>query len=372
MPSDAQPADPAFRDMAVDHIGFVVADLAAARAWFCDGFGFGVYGGAGSPAAPARTLGIGRNQIRLVCTEPRRADHPDAGYLDRHGDGVADIALRVPDAVAAFAEAVRRGARPVAAPVRHGGIVTASIAGFGDVRHTFVQRRAGTDDRELPGLTLLPAADPARLAGLRLVDHFALCLPAGQVESTVDFYRTVLDFEMIFTELIVVGDQAITTKVVQSRSGAVTLTLIEPDVTRQAGHIDEFLARHGGAGVQHIAFGTDDIVTAVDTIRTRGVEFLHTPPAYYERLPERLELARYSVAELERMKVLVDSDHDGQLFQIFTRSVHPRNTLFFEVIERLGARGFGGGNIKALYEAVELHRGSQTGQPDRDEDAAAA
>jgi len=145
-------------------------------------------------------------------------------------------------------------------------------------------------------------------------------------------------------------------KVVQSRSGAVTFTLIEPDLSQQPGQIDDFLRNHGGAGVQHIAFAAEDIVKAVGLITSRGVEFLDTPASYYSLLPRRLRLARHTVDELQGLNVLVDEDHDGQLFQIFSRSVHPRNTLFLEVIERLGARTFGSGNIKALYEAVELQR----------------
>ncbi|HEY9474332.1 MAG TPA: 4-hydroxyphenylpyruvate dioxygenase, partial [Mycobacteriales bacterium] len=266
-------------------------------------------------------------------------------------------ALRVTDAAAAFHEAVGRGARPVRAPRRHGDIVVATIMGVGDVTHTFVQRPDGADERVLPGL--VPVAGTSLVGsatGLAEVDHFAVCVEPGQIDSTVEFYEQLLDFDLIFTERIVVDAQAITTKVVQSRSGAVTLTLIEPDPSRVAGHIEEFLKSHGGAGVQHVALTTDNIVDAVDAIGARGVEFLNTPATYYRLLPERLNVARYSVEELEQRNILVDEDHDGQLFQIFTGSVHPRRTFFLELIERLGARSFGTGNIRALYQAVELQR----------------
>jgi 4-hydroxymandelate synthase len=362
-----------FDGLLVDHIEFYVTDLAAKAGWFVEGLDLAVYassypvggapvgvagpaGVAGAGAVEARSVGLGRNRVRLVLTEALVDDHPAAAYVERHGDGVADIALRVADAAAAFDTAVRRGARPVAGPVGCGEVVTATIMGIGDVAHTFVQRAPGVDERLLPGLRPPAGAVSGVATGLSEVDHFAICVAAGDLDPTVEFYQAVLDFPLIFSERIAVGSQAMTTKVVQSRSGAVTLTLIEPDVSQAAGHIDEFLKDHGGAGVQHIAFAADNIVRAVEEIGARGVEFLHTPAAYYRLLAERLELARYSVNELQRRQILVDSDHDGQLFQIFTKSVHPRNTIFFEVIERLGARGFGSGNIAALYRAVELQR----------------
>ncbi|HEY3261550.1 MAG TPA: 4-hydroxyphenylpyruvate dioxygenase [Pseudonocardiaceae bacterium] len=343
----------AFEDLLVDHVLFYVDDIEAKTAWLVDGYGFAVYAAGGDPA-PARSVGLGRRDIRLVLTEPLVGDHPGAAYVERHGDGVADIALRVADAGVAFEEAVRRGARPVSAPAEHGGVVTATIIGFGDVTHTFVQRSGGGDERALHGLRPVAPAAGAWDAGLNGMDHFAICVEAGQLEPTVAFYEQVLDFAMIFTERIVVGAQAMNSQVVQSRSGAVTLTLIEPDLSCSPGQIDDFLKNHGGAGVQHIAFIADDIVRAVGSINATGVAFLNTPGAYYRQLTKRLTLSRHSVDELQRLSILVDQDHYGQLFQIFTRSVHTRKTFFLEIIERIGARTFGSNNIKALYEAVEL------------------
>jgi 4-hydroxymandelate synthase len=255
---------------------------------------------------------------------------------------------------------------PLSPPTRHGDLITATILGFGDVEHTFVQRAEGTDERALPGFHPVPVGTGPSRYSLGDVDHFAVCVPAGTVDATVEFYKNVLDFELIFVERIEVGSQAMTTKVVQSRSGSVTFTLIEPDVTRDPGHIDGFLTDHYGAGVQHIAFSTDNIVEAIGAVRDNGVEFLGTPDMYYRLLPERVELARYTVEELKEFSVLVDEDHDGQLYQIFTKSVHPRNTIFMELIERLGARSFGSGNIASLYEAVELerHRAEAAGAAD--------
>jgi 4-hydroxymandelate synthase len=338
-----------FDDLVLDHVGFYVSDLAATRSWWTGSFGFSEY------ARADDSVGLGSNQIHLVLTEPH-GDHPGNAYLAEHGDGVSDIALRTADATAAFDEAVRRGATPISAPTRHGELITATIRGFGDVAHTFVQRADGVDERALPGFRPVPVGTGPSTYSLGEVDHFAVCVEAGTVDATVEFYEQVLDFELIFIERVEVGTQAMTTKVVQSRSGSVTFTLIEPDVTRDPGHIDGFLADHRGAGVQHIAFTTDSIVEAVAAVRNNGVEFLGTPAMYYQLLPERVELARYTVEELKQLNVLVDEDHDGQLYQIFTKSVHPRNTIFMELIERLGARTFGSGNIASLYEAVELER----------------
>ncbi|MFV2010018.1 MULTISPECIES: 4-hydroxyphenylpyruvate dioxygenase [unclassified Micromonospora] len=346
-----------FEDIQVDHVGFYVDDVAASATWLVEGYGFEVYAESVTDAtAEARSVGLGREQIRLVLTEPLVGDHPAAAYVDRHGWGVADIALGVRDVPAAFERAVRRGARPVAPPARANGVTHATIMGFGDVAHTFVQRPAGVDGRELPGLTAITEVRPSWASGLLGVDHFAVCLEAGQLEPTVDFYCEVLDFNMIFTERIVVGSQAMNSKVVQSRSGAVTLTLIEPDVSLSPGQIDDFLKNHGGAGVQHIAFTATDVIGSVGAMRDHGVDFLRTPPAYYRLLGERINPIGHPVEQLRDLSVLVDEDHHGQLFQIFSRSVHPRRTFFFEVIERMGARTFGSSNIKALYEAVELQR----------------
>ncbi|MEU6405193.1 4-hydroxyphenylpyruvate dioxygenase [Streptomyces sp. NPDC046985] len=359
-----------FADMAVDHVAFYVADLAKATEWLTGGYGLTVYarsdGGTGGSAG-ARSAALGSRDIRLLLSQPLAAAHPGAEYVERHGDGVADIALRVPDAGAAFAEAVRRGARPVAEPADHGGLVTATIGGVGDITHTFVHRPAGADDHALARLVPAETAETAETAatgpdcGLGAIDHFAVCVEPGAMDATVDFYRTALDFELIFTERIEVDAQTMITKVVQSRSGAVTFTLIAPDPNKATGHLDEFLKSHDGPGVQHIAFTADDAVRSVDALASRGVDFLPTPAAYYRILPERLTPLRHSTAELERLNILIDEDHDGQLFQIFTRSVHPKGTLFLEIIERMGARSFGSGNIKALYQAVEYEQGRGTG-----------
>ncbi|MFI0543224.1 4-hydroxyphenylpyruvate dioxygenase [Streptomyces sp. WSLK1-3] len=340
---------PPFHDLSVDHVRICVCDLDAATAEFVGGYGLTVTDVLEDPGAQ-RTAVLVRGDIRLLLSRPLAEDHPSAVYTRLHGDGVSDIALGTADAEGAFAEAVQRGARPLAGPRRHDdGVITASVGGFGDVAHTFVQRPAPSGRPH--GVPAHGTA--ARDTGLRRIDHFAVCVEAGDLAGTVEFYERVMDFRMIFEEKIVVGAQSMNSQVVQSLSGLVTLTVIEPDTSREPGQIDAFVKNHGGAGVQHIAFTSGGIAHSVRAMRAGGVGFLDTPDAYYSRLPERLALSRYSPAELAGLDILADEDHAGQLFQIFTRSTHPRRTLFFEVIERAGATTFGSGNIKALYEAVE-------------------
>ncbi|MGI5186160.1 4-hydroxyphenylpyruvate dioxygenase [Dactylosporangium sp. CA-152071] len=339
--------------MGLDHVMLYVEDIDASVEWFTRRVGLHVIAGAWTDRQhpQVRSVTLGRGQIRLVLAQPLTDDHPGAAYVAVHGDGVADIALHVGDAAAAFEEAVSRGAAPVSAPTTDAGVRTATIMGVGDVTHTFVDYGRG-------GATYAAGGDVS-MRGLSTTDHFAVCVEAGQLDPTVAFYEQTLGFTMVFAERIAVGAQAIQTKAVQSSSGAVTLTLIEPDVSQEPGQIDQFLKAHGGPGVQHIALATDNIVETVTALRDAGVGFLSAPAAYYTMLADRLTPARHSRDQLEALSVLVDQDHDGQLFQIFAKSVHPRNTVFLEIIERLGAHTFGGANITALYRAVEMQRASQ-------------
>jgi 4-hydroxymandelate synthase len=328
----------------LDHIRLYSEDLTGECDRLTGALGFAVHATAGPPGDPeTRSRALRAGRIRLVLTEVLAEDHPGYAYVQAHGSGVADIALATPDVPAAFADAVRRGARPVDPPRENDGIMTAVIGGFGDVVHTLVQRADGRPADRLPGFA--PVARPAAPAG-----------DAGLIDDTVERYERTLGFATVFTEKIEVGTQAMNSTVVQSPDQTVTLTLIEPDTERDPGQIDEFLKNHGGAGVQHLAFSTNDIVRVVSGMAARGVEFLRTPSAYYDLLARRLTPRRHGVAVLRDHHILVDEDHDGQLYQIFARSTHPRGTLFFEAIERMGARTFGSRNIHALYEAVERER----------------
>jgi 4-hydroxymandelate synthase len=338
-----------YNDLTMGHVEFYVADIALPLTELVDGYGFEVLGSFTTPSHTSTAVGQG--DIVFVLTQPHTDEHPASLYVARHGDGVANIVLRTSDARAAFNEAMARGAHPVSVPVESVGVVSAVIGAFGDVVHTLLQAPEGF----IPGFGTLPTPAP-REHGLVALDHFAVCLEAGDLAEAVEFYESVLGFSAIFEERIAVGDQAMNSKAVQSASGTVTFTLIEPDTSAKPGQIDDFLKDHGGAGVQHIAFTSTNIVQAVSSLTRRGVRFLDPPKTYYRMLADRLDLVRHSADDLEPLGILVDADHDGHLFQIFTRSTHPRRTLFFEVIERLHAQTFGSGNVQALYQAVEMER----------------
>lgn len=341
----------------VDHVELSVGDAQQMTFYMCNAFGFEVLGQGG--AAGQRSVLLGHGDIRLLLTSGLRAGQPATSFVQRHGDGVAVIGLRTDDAQKAFTEVVERGARPIAPPRvwrRPDGseVVTATVSGFGDVNHRFVQRSGG--EAFLPGAIGEPTSGPGDGKLLQAVDHFAVCVPAGELATTVAYYQRVFGFAQIFEEHIEIGDQAMDSKVVQDPGGTVTLTIIAPDPAKQPGQIDDFLSAHEGAGIQHIAFSTAEIATAVTAFTGRGVRFLNTPSGYYDGIDRRLGKVDAPMDQLRAGNILVDRDHWGEMFQIFTESVFVRRTLFFELIERHGALTFGTNNIKALYEAKERER----------------
>jgi 4-hydroxymandelate synthase len=342
----------------VDHIEMYVGDAVAAAHTLRTAYGFRVYGHGGPDTGlpGQRTILLGQGDIRILLTSGLHHDHPASQFVARHGDGVAVTAFRTDSAATAYTEAVAAGGSGLSAPRawERGGarVVTAEVAGFGDVIYRLVERD-GTEF--LPGaIEMEPCADEGSGADLlRLMDHFAVCVPAGELESTVAFHERVFGFAVTFGEYIEIGEQGVMSKVVQSPSGGVTFTILEPDISRQAGQIDDFLAWHDGAGVQHVAFLTKDIVRAVRTLTGRGVEFAVTPSSYYDVLASRLGGTDIAVDTLRPLGILVDRDHWGQMYQIFAKSTHIRRTYFLELIDRHGARTFGTNNIPALYAAKE-------------------
>ena len=337
---------------AIAYAEFHVEDPVKTAARLVDGYGFTIDERYRRPGSGLECSLLVHGGVRLVLSSAISPSHPAAEYVRRHGDGVAVVGVLCDDAQAACAEAASRGARVISAE-------EATIAGFGDTAIRFVERSD-------PALAELPDEDAESSDGLlELIDHVAVCVPSGELHPTVAFCEQALDLRPIFSEYIEVGAQAMDSVVVQSASGAVTFTLLEPDTRRQPGQIDAFLDSHGGAGVQHLAFRTSDIATAVRTYSAREVEFLTTPSAYYDLLEERIGGTRIPTGVLRELNVLVDQDHDGQLFQIFTRTTHPRRTFFMELIERRGAGTFGTANIKALYQAVERQNADAAADADR-------
>lgn len=357
---------------AMDHIEFYVEDADQVASHLCDAFGFRILGRGGPETGldGCRSILLSQGGITILVTSALRPDHPAADYVWRHGDGVAVIAMTTSDADAAFAEAVERGAVPVAPPVTVGRgadrVTFAAVTAFGDVAYRFVSRQAREtwetwDGSFAPGMIAQTSPGAGRRQPdsgglLTAVDHIAVCVPAGELAGTVRRHQEVFGFTGTFEERIAVGSQAMDSKVMQSPSGKVTLTIIEPDDTREPGQIDGFVRSHGGAGVQHVAFRTDDIAAAIRALSGHGIRFLSTPPSYYDSLTARLGPLGVPVETLRELSILADRDKWGAMFQIFTESRHPRRTLFYELIDRRGARTFGSNNIKALYEAVERQR----------------
>jgi 4-hydroxymandelate synthase len=351
----------------IDHIELFVDDAEEAALGLRDQFGFAVAGrgGARTGLRGCESVLLRQHNITLLVTSATSPDHRAAEYVERHGQGVGVIGLRVDDAQAAFAEAVERGAHPVAPPERVGPegaqVVFASVSGFGDVEHRFVSR--GRPDGPFAPLIEETGWDRSGEGLFTEIDHLAVCVPAGTLKETVHAYEEIFGLRQTFEEQIVVGSQAMDSKVVQNGSGRLTLTIIEPDVTRSPGQIDRFIEVHDGAGVQHIAFLTEDILTAVSKSAERGVRFLTTPQSYYEALGSRLGPIGVPVEALRELNVLADRDPAGVMLQIFTESRHTRGTLFYELIDRRGASTFGSNNIKALYEAVDRqHTSNPTAQ----------
>jgi 4-hydroxymandelate synthase len=343
--------------LGIDHVEFYVGDARQAAFFLCTAFGFHVagHGGPETELPRQRSLLLAHGGSRVLLTSALGGGHPADGYVSRHGDGVAVVAFATGDATAAYEEAVAAGAASVEAPRTYGSgsdrVTLATVGGFGDVVHTFVERHGGSF---WPGA--IEAQDAPAHQGpemVRAIDHAAVCVPAGELEQTVEYYRRVFGFKLIFEEYVEVGYQGMYSQVVQSPSGGVTFTVIQPDMSRHSGQIDDFLAWHGGAGVQHVALSTDDIVTAVRTFSANGAGFAQTPGAYYDVLTERLGAIDLPVDRLRPLGILVDRDHWGQMYQIFAKSMHIRRTFFWELIERHGAKTFGTSNIPALYAAKE-------------------
>jgi 4-hydroxymandelate synthase len=344
----------------VDHIELYVGDAIAAAQSLRTAYGFRVYGHGGPDTGlpGQRTILLGQGDIRILLTSGLHKDHPASQFVARHGDGVAVTAFRTDSAATAYTDAVAAGGSSIRQPRtwenEEACVVTAEVAGFGDVIYRLVERH-GADAQFQPRAIEM---EPGAAAGadddlLGSIDHAAVCMPAGELDSIVGFHERVFGLEVTFQEYIEIGDQGVMSKVVQSPSGGVTFTILEPDLSRQAGQIDDFLAWHDGAGVQHVAFLTKDIVRAVRTFTGRGVEFAVTPSSYYDMLAARLGGTDIAVETVRPLGILVDRDQWGQMYQIFAKSAHIRRTFFLELIDRHGARTFGTSNIPALYAAKE-------------------
>jgi len=343
----------------IDHIELYVGHLEEAAEWFCSGFGFQVMGRSGPETGQRgrRGLLLEQGQVRLVLTQALATSDEAADYVVLHGDGVKDVALRTADAAAAFHEAVRRGALPVHEPRvyegPHGRLVRATVSSpVGDMVHSFIQREAPESDF-WPGVFQPVVPRPPQRELMRSLDHVALCLMPGTLQDTVHAYARIFGLRESHEENVETQYGGMNSKVMQDASGRVCFPMQEPKPGKLPGQLDLFLGKHRGPGVQHLAFLCDDILASVRELRERDVGFLDCPPGYYEAMPARVGRLAEDLEVLRANHVLVDREGEGYLLQVFTRSNHSRRTLFFEFIERKAARGFGGANVRALYQSVE-------------------
>jgi 4-hydroxyphenylpyruvate dioxygenase len=302
-----------------------------------------------------------QGDIRLVVSAALAADSPIAEHVRSHGDGVHDLAWLVDDAPGAYAMAVRRGAVPVRAPWEEaddqGVLALSQIAAYGDTVHTFVDRTSYAGPRLAPGYHSehLPPTPAGPTVGLRAIDHVVGNVEQGRLEDWVHYYERVLGFAPMqqFSEGEIATEYSALASTVVWDGKAIVMPINEPAAGRKKSQIQEYLEAYDGPGVQHIALATDDIVGTVDALATRGVRFMEVPAAYYDEARRRLEGVDLRWSDLERLGILVDRDAGGHLLQIFTETITDRPAVFFEIIERRGARGFGEGNFKALFEAIE-------------------
>lgn len=349
-----------------DYIEFYVGNAKQASVYYRSAFGFNLvaYRGPETGTRDRASYMLQQDKIRFVFTTPIRADISDesariADHIARHGDGVRDIALWVDDARDAFAKAVERGAVPVHEPQvasdEHGEVVTAAIRIYGDTIHTFVERSA-YNGPFLPGFKAVsPHYQPSGV-GLMYVDHCVGNVELGRMNTWVDFYADVMGFRNLLTfddTDISTEYSSLMSKVMANGNDRIKFPINEPAAGKKKSQIDEYLDFYGGPGVQHMALATDDIITTVTSLRDRGVEFLSVPTTYYDELQERVGKIDEPLNELAALGILVDRDPDGYLLQIFTKPVQDRPTVFFEIIQRKGAKSFGKGNFKALFESIE-------------------
>jgi 4-hydroxyphenylpyruvate dioxygenase len=344
----------------IHHVELYVGNALQAAYYYAHAFGFRrvAYKGLETGTRDLVSHVLQQGRIRLVLTGALHSDSPIAAHQHKHGDGVRVIALSVPNAEHAYREATSRGAIGVDAPREisdeHGTVKLATIETYGETLHTFVERGA-YDGPFLPGFE--PVEGAGEDSGMLLaIDHIVGNVELGAMERWVKFYEDVFGM----TEMIHFSDEDISTeysalmsKVVSDGKGLVKFPINEPAEGKRKSQIDEYLEFYEGPGAQHVAVATRDIVGTVTEMRRRGVEFLTIPPAYYEDVPTRVPEVAEMLADLREQGILVDRDDEGYLLQIFTKPVGDRPTMFFEIIERHGARGFGDGNFKALFEAIE-------------------
>jgi 4-hydroxyphenylpyruvate dioxygenase len=344
-----------------DYVEFWVGNAKQSAFFYEHAMGFSriAYEGPETGVRDRASYVLQQGDIRFVVTSALREEHEITKHCARHGDGVKDIALTVPDATEAYRQAVQRGARGIAEPYRlddeFGSIELSAIATYGDTIHTFVNR-ADYAGPFKPGYVSVSGNGASGGVGLTNVDHIVGNVELGRMNHWVEYYERVFGM----TEMIHFSDEDISTeysalmsKVMADGEGKIKFPINEPAEGKRKSQIEEYIEFYGGAGAQHVALASTNIVETVEALKERGMLFLETPDSYYDEVPGRVGEIDEDYADLRRHRILADRDDDGYLLQIFTKTAQDRPTVFFEVIERHGARGFGDGNFKALFEAIE-------------------
>ncbi len=347
--------------LGTDHIEFWVGNAKQAAYYYQKAFGFELvaYAGPETGIRDRASYVLQQGKIRFILTTAMQPDTEIAKHVMKHGDGVKVLALLVDDAEKSFYETMSRGAKAHAQPQtttdEFGEVKTATIHTYGETLHKFVERKRYTGVF-MPGYKPAKASFKAEPVGLEYVDHCVGNVELGKMNEWVKFYEDVMGFKMIITfddSDISTEYSALMSKVVSNGNGYVKFPINEPAAGKKKSQIDEYLEFYQGPGVQHIAIITHDVVKTVTELQKRGVDFLQVPGSYYDELETRVGKIDEDIQSLRNLGILVDRDNEGYLLQIFTKPVEDRPTVFFEIIQRKGAKSFGKGNFKALFEAIE-------------------
>ncbi len=344
-----------------DHVEFYVGNAKQAAFYYKTAFGFQdlAYAGPETGMRDRASYVLQQGKIRLVLTTPLHSDHPIAEHVKKHGDGVKILALSVDDAYDAFYQTTSRGAEPYQEPQtmtdEFGEVRTSGIKLYGETVHLFVERKNYTG-AFLPHYQKMDSGYHPTPTGLVHIDHCVGNVGWHKMNEWVNFYEEIMGFRNILTfddKMISTEYSALMSKVMSNGNGFVKFPINEPAEGKKKSQIEEYLEFYEGEGVQHLALATNDIVNTVTTLQSRGIEFLTVPTTYYDELIDRVGHIDEDLEPLKKLGILVDRDDEGYLLQIFTKPVEDRPTLFFEIIQRKGAKSFGAGNFKALFEAIE-------------------
>ena len=348
--------------MGIDHVEYYVGNARQAAYFYSKVMGFKVtaYAGPETKVRDRASWVCEQGDIRYVFTGAMAPDSFPAKHVHEHGDGVRDVALRVPDAADAWEQATKRGAESAHEPEifedEHGKVVRAAIKAYGDTIHSFVERE-NYSGPFLPGYRPEdPFPDDGPEVGLKAIDHVVCNVNLGEMNKMVEYYANILGFGQLVhfrDDQISTEYTALMSKVMWDGKGRVKFPINEPAEGKKKSQIEEYLDFYRSPGVQHIAMATDDIVKAVDALRARGMRFIRVPKTYYEQIREKVGDIDEDYSDIERLGILADRDDEGYLLQIFTKIVQDRPTVFYEVIERHGSQGFGLGNFKELFVAIE-------------------